>query len=141
MLGDIMIEMELSKIIIDEKRQDQIIVLKEKSGSRILPIVIGFLEANAIKMKISGVKPPRPLTHDLLISVMESLDSRVVKVVIDKLENSTFFAKLVLKPASGPEKIVDARPSDSIALAVRMKAPIFVDEDVIKRSEIFHQNF
>lgn len=135
-----MIEMELSKIIIDEKRQDQVIVLKEKEGDRLLPIVIGALEANAIKMKISGVVPERPLTHDLLQNVINSLEARVKKIIIDKLEDSTFHAKIVLdSKVSQDEKIVDARPSDSIALAVRSKAPIFVEEDVIKRAEIFHQ--
>lgn len=136
-----MIEMELSKIIIDEKRPDQIIVLKEKNGGRILPIVIGFLEANAIKMKVSGLKPPRPLTHDLLLKVIDALEARIEKVLIDKLENGTFFAKLVLQPAAGgPQKILDARPSDSIALAVRTKAPVFVDEEVIRQSQNLHHH-
>ena len=138
-----MIERELNKIIIDEKRQDQIIVLKEKDGDRLLPIIIGFLEASAIKMKVSGTVPPRPLTHDLLQSVITSLEADVEKIIIDKLEDNTFHAKIVLTlsaQASGfQEKIVDARPSDSIALAVRFKAPIFVEEEVIKRAEIFHQ--
>ncbi|MFH0876647.1 MAG: bifunctional nuclease family protein [Candidatus Omnitrophota bacterium] len=138
-----MVEMELNKIIIDEKRQDQIIVLKEKEGDRLLPIIIGFIEANAIKMRLSGIIPPRPLTHDLLQSVIESFDAKVGKVIIDKLQDSTFHAKIILSlqnGAAGPqEKIIDARPSDSIALAVRVKAPIFVEEDVIKRAEIFHQ--
>lgn len=135
-----MIEMELSKIIIDEKRQDQIIVLKEKGGETLLPIIIGFLEASAIKMKISGVVPPRPLTHDLLQVVIEALGAQVKKIIIDKLEDSTFHAKIVLQPkGNNKEKIVDARPSDSIALAVRLKVPIFVDEKVVKCAETFHQ--
>jgi bifunctional DNase/RNase len=135
-----MIEMELNKIIIDEKRQDQIIVLKEKKGERLLPIVIGFLEATAIKMKVSGMVPPRPLTHDLLAVVIESLGAQVKKVVIDRLEDSTFHAKIILNTKTNDEeKAIDARPSDSIALAVRVKAPIFVEEEVIKRAEIFHQ--
>lgn len=135
-----MIEMELNKIIIDEKRQDQIIVLKEKEGDRLLPIIIGFLEANAIKMKVSGVLPVRPLTHDLLELVIDALEARVKKIIIDKLEDSTFHAKIVLSlKADQAEKVVDARPSDSIALAVRVKAPIFVEEEVIKRAEVFHQ--
>lgn len=134
-----MVEMELNKIIIDEKRQDQIIVLKEKEGGRLLPIVIGFLEANAIKMKISGVVPPRPLTHDLLATIIEALQAKVKKIIIDKLEDGTFHAKIVLSgPGDGREETVDARPSDSIALAVRVKAPIFVDDEVIKKSEVLH---
>ncbi|MDD5137903.1 MAG: bifunctional nuclease family protein [Candidatus Omnitrophota bacterium] len=135
-----MVEMELSKIIIDEKRPDQIIVLKEKNGPRLMPIVIGYLEANAIKLKVSGVTPPRPLTHDLLFSVIEGLGASVGKVLIDRLENNTFYAKLVLQiSGQASEKAIDARPSDAIAMAVRAHAPIFVDEEVIKRSEVFHQ--
>ncbi len=133
-----MIEMELNKIIIDEKRHDQIIVLKEKNGERRLPIVIGLLEASSIKMKISGVEPPRPLTHDLLKSAIENLDAKVEKVIIDKLLDNTFHAKLVLK-TNGTTKIIDARPSDSIALAVRTKSPIFVEEEVLKRIGNFPQ--
>ena len=135
-----MMEMELNKIIIDEKRQDQIIVLKEKNGDKLLPIIIGFIEASAIKMKIGGVNPPRPMTHDLLHGIIASLGAEVKKILIDKLENNTFHAKIFLKrQGSDSEQIVDARPSDSIALAVRVNAPIFVNEEVIKRAEIFNQ--
>jgi bifunctional DNase/RNase len=137
-----LIEMELNKIIIDEKRQDQIIVLKEKAGDRLLPIIIGYVEANTIKMKISGVVTQRPLTNDLLLSVIESLGARVKRIIIDKLEDNTFHAKIILGlgvfPEGSEEKIVDARPSDSIALAVGTKAPIFVEEEVIRRAETFH---
>lgn len=129
-----MIEMELNKIIIDEKRHDQVIVLKEKNGEKVLPIVIGIQEASSIKMRLSGVNPPRPLTHDLLHSIIGNLEAKVEKIVIDKLENSTFHAKLFLKTENGQIRIVDARPSDSIALSVRAKAPIFVEEEVIKQS-------
>ncbi|MFH1414433.1 MAG: bifunctional nuclease family protein [Candidatus Omnitrophota bacterium] len=134
-----MIEMELNKIVIDEKRHDQLIVLKEKAGNRVLPIVIGLAEASAIKLKISGFNPPRPLTHDLLHSTIENLEASIDKVIIDKLEESTFHAKLVIKTAKGIDKVIDARPSDSIALAVRAHAPIFVEDDIIKQSEIFNQ--
>jgi bifunctional DNase/RNase len=133
-----MIEVELNKIIIDEKRHEQIIVLKEKGGNRRLPIIIGFLEATSIKMKLSGLKPPRPLTHDLLQSTIENLDGRLEKVVIDQLLENTFHAKLVIKQDS-KLKIVDARPSDSIALAVRMNSPIFVEDDVFKKAELFKE--
>lgn len=126
-----MVEMELNKIIIDEKRHDQIIVLKEKKGERILPIVIGLQEASSIKMKLSGVNSPRPMTHDLLHSVIEQMEAKIEKIVIDKLENNTFHAKLYLS-ANGKTRIVDARPSDSIALCVRAKAPIFAEEEVLK---------
>ena len=134
-----MVEMELNKIVIDEKRHDQLIVLKEKIGGRILPIVIGLAEASAIKLKISGFQPPRPLTHDLLHKTIERLEASVDKVVIDKLQDNTFHAKLIIKTGSGEVKIVDARPSDSIALAVRAHVPIFVEDEVIKQSEVFNK--
>ena len=129
-----MIEMELNKIIIDEKRQDQVIVLKEKNGVKTLPIVIGLLEASSIKMKLSGIQAPRPLTHDLLYSIIENLKVKVEKIVIDKLENNTFYAKMFITAENKETKIIDARPSDSIALAVRAKAPIFVEEEVLEQS-------
>ena len=135
-----MVEMELNKIVIDEKRHDQLIVLKEKGGNRVLPIVIGLNEASAIKLKISGFEPPRPLTHDLLHSTIENLEASIDRVIIDKLEENTFHAKLVIKTDSGKTKIIDARPSDSIALAVRARAPIFVEDSVMKQSEIFNKN-
>ena len=134
-----MVEMELNKIVINEKRHDQLIVLKEKNGDRILPIVIGLNEASAIKLKISGFQPPRPLTHDLLHSTIENLEASIDKVIIDKLEDNTFHAKLVIRTSSGTTKVIDARPSDSIALAVRANAPIFVEDEVIKQSEIFNK--
>ena len=135
-----MIEVELNKIVIDEKRHDQLIVLKEKGGSRVLPIVIGLNEASAIKFKISGFNPPRPLTHDLIFTILNNLEATVEKIIIDKLEENTFHAKIVLKSSSGIEKIIDARPSDSIALAVRAHAPIFVDDEIIHQSAIFNQD-
>ncbi|MDD2752921.1 MAG: bifunctional nuclease family protein [Candidatus Omnitrophica bacterium] len=135
-----MVEMELNKIVIDEKRHDQLIVLKEKNGERLLPIVIGLPEASAIKLKISGFNPPRPLTHDLLQLTIENLEASVEKIIIDKLEENTFHAKLFIKNSSGETKVIDARPSDSIALAVRAHAPIYVEDSVIKQSEIFNQN-
>lgn len=134
-----MIEMELNKIVIDEKRHDQLIVLKEKGGNRILPIVIGLAEASAIKLKISGFVPPRPLTHDLLHTTIENLDAAIEKIIIDKLEENTFHAKIFLRTASGQTKIVDARPSDSIALAVRAHAPIFVEDEIIQKSAELNQ--
>ena len=134
-----MVEMELNKIVIDEKRHEQLIVLKEKNGERLLPIVIGLAEASAIKLKISGFEPTRPLTHDLLYTTIKYLEANIEKIIIDKLEENTFHAKIVLKSSSGNEKIIDARPSDSIALAVRAHAPIFVEDEIIKHSETFNK--
>ena len=124
------VEMELNKIRIDENRGEQVIVLKEKVGKRILPIVIGIMEVTAIKMKISGLTPPRPMTHDLFCSTINRLGAKIDRIIIAKLEQNTFFAKLVLQIDSRLEEI-DARPSDSIALAVRAKAPIFVEEHIL----------
>ena len=134
-----MIEMELSKIVIDEKRHDQLIALKEKGGLRVLPIVIGLNEASAIKLKISGFNPPRPLTHDLIYQIIQAFGATVEKVIIDKLEESTFHAKLIIKTADGTLKSIDARPSDSIALAVRFHAPILVEDEIIKQYELFNK--
>lgn len=129
-----MIQVELTKIIIDEKRQDQIIVLREKHGERQIPIVIGFMEASSIKMKISGIEVPRPLTHDLLVNTIHAMDAQLARLIIDKLETSTFFAKLEIRKANGEIKLVDCRPSDGIAAAVRAKCPIFVDEEVLNKA-------
>ncbi len=134
-----MVEMELNKIVIDEKRHDQLIVLKEKNGNRVLPIVIGLAEASSIKLKISGLPSPRPLTHDLLHTIISNLGANIEKIVIDKLEDNIFHAKMVLKTKSADIKIIDCRPSDSIALAVRAHAPIFVEDDVINQSELFNK--
>jgi uncharacterized protein len=135
-----MIEMELSKIVIDEKRDGQLIVLKEKGGDRMLPIVIGLHEASSIKLKLSGINPPRPLTHDLLYATIMSLNAVCERVIIDKLEENTFHAKLMMRTSSGDVRSVDARPSDSIALAVRAHVPIFVEDAIVQQMEEFEKN-
>lgn len=129
-----MVEVELSRIIIDEKRQDQIIVLKEKNGGRQFPIVIGFLEATSIKMKLSRQQLRRPMTHDLLVLTISGLDAKLEKLVIDKLIDNTFHAKLVILAPDGKTRIIDARPSDGIAVAVRTGAPIFVEDEVMNKA-------
>jgi uncharacterized protein len=128
-----MIEVELSRIVIDEAKREQVIVLKEQGGQRSLPIAIGMNEAAAIKMKLSGFSAPRPLTHDLILLIMESLNANLEKVIIDDLVDGTFHAKLYLQNAAEEPKIIDARPSDSVALAVRVSAPIFVEESVFDK--------
>ena len=126
-----MIELALNKIKIDETRNEQVIVFREKDGTRLLPVVIGMAEVNAIKMKLSGIHPPRPLTHDLLGNIIQQLGAKLDRVVIDKLQQNTFFAKLHLKTFDQKEIIIDARPSDSVALALRAEVPIFVAEEVL----------
>ncbi|MBF0523439.1 MAG: bifunctional nuclease family protein [Candidatus Omnitrophica bacterium] len=132
-----MIEVELKKIIIDEKREEQVIVLKEKKGQRQFPIIIGYMEATSIKMKLSGVKPLRPMTHDLLIATINGLEATLDCLIIDKMIDSTFHAKLRIKTKEGEEKMIDTRPSDGIALAVRAGAPIFVEDEVLNQAAIF----
>lgn len=129
-----MVEMELFRIRIDDKRRDQLIILREKEGNRILPIVIGIYEADAIKLKISSVELPRPMTHDLLCSIIKKLGAELEMIVVHKLSRGTFFAKLMLKANDGQSKEVDARPSDAIALALRAGAPIFVEENLLELS-------
>ncbi len=129
-----MVQVELSRIIIDEKRQDQVIVLKEKGGDRQIPIVIGFMEASSIKIKISGVDVPRPMTHDLLINAFNALGAIMTRVTIDELVNNTFHANIEVKAKDGQMHLIDARPSDSVALAVRANIPIFVADDIFIKS-------
>jgi bifunctional DNase/RNase len=106
------------------------ILLKELDGNRRLPIIIGAFEAQAIALEIEGIKPPRPLTHDLLKQITENLGATVIEVIVDELRENTFYAKVILEVA-GLSQEVDARPSDAIALAVRTGAPIFVVNSVM----------
>lgn len=106
------------------------ILLKEIDGVRRLPIIIGAFEAQAIALEIEGIKPPRPLTHDLLKQLIDNLGGSVVEVIVNELKDNTFYAKIVLE-ASGLTNEIDARPSDAIALAVRTYAPIYVSESVM----------
>jgi bifunctional DNase/RNase len=107
------------------------ILLKEINGNRRLPIIIGAFEAQAIALEIEGIKPPRPLTHDLLKQIVDNLGAVVVEVVIDELRENTFYAKIILE-VSGLTNEIDARPSDAIALAVRTQSPIFVSDTVME---------
>lgn len=126
-----MVQVELSRIIINERSEQQVIVLKEKEGERAFPIVIGIYEATAIDRGIKEYRTPRPLTHDLLVSILKSLDVTLDKMVVSDLRNQTFYAKLVLSQ-NGRKIEVDSRPSDAIAISVLLGAPIFVEEKVIE---------
>lgn len=106
------------------------ILLKEADGKRRLPIIIGAFEAQAIALEIEGIKPPRPLTHDLLKQLTDSLGATVIEIIIDELRDNTFYAKIILE-VSGFSQEIDARPSDAIALAVRAQAPIYISESVM----------
>jgi len=123
--------MELSRIVISETTDEQVIHLKEKDGTRSFPIVIGIYEAAAIDRKIRGHRTPRPLTHDLLASVIRDLGARLDRVVVSELREGTFYARLILEHG-GAETEVDSRPSDAIVLAISAGVPIFVEESVLE---------
>ena len=128
------VQMELHKIIISEMQDQQIIVLKEVDGDRKFPIVIGSSEAYAIDRRLKGYKKARPMTHDLIKNILETIEARVQKVVVTDLKENTFYAVLHLQVGT-TEYTVDARPSDAIALALRVGAPIYVDEEVVRKAK------
>ncbi len=121
---------ELIRIMISETQDHQVIVLKESEGERAFPIVIGFFEAAAIDRRLKGHVLPRPMTHDLLASVIEHLGWRLSRIVVTDLKHHTFYANLVVE-RNGDEVRIDARPSDAIALAVAGETPIFVEDHVL----------
>jgi bifunctional DNase/RNase len=115
------------------------LLLKEMFGSRRLPIIIGSYEAQAIALEMEGIKPPRPLTHDLLKNMIDNLGATIQEVIVDDLRENTFFAKIVLEISTLTNEI-DARPSDAIALAVRADAPIYVREEVMNTASFTPSN-
>lgn len=125
-----MIRMELSKIMITETSDHQVIVLKENEGERSFPIVIGLNEAWAIDRAVKGITTPRPLTHDLIGNIIEGLNAGIVKILINDLRNNTFYAKIVLLHNNATVEI-DSRPSDAIAVAAQRNVPIFVAKKVL----------
>ena len=133
--GDEMMELEaeLSRIIINEMSDQQVIVLKERNGERSFPIVIGIVEIFAIDRRLKGIEPARPMTHDLLASVIENLDARIEKIVISDLRHHVFFARIHLA-LNGRTIEIDSRPSDAIALGVATSAPIFVADHVFDQA-------
>lgn len=124
------VRMELSRILIRETDDMHIVELREVDGERVFPIVIGLNEAAAIERRLMGQKPPRPLTHELLASVIEHLDAKMEKILICDLKKSTFFARIHLRH-DGELVDVDSRPSDAIALGIANEVPIYVSEQVL----------
>jgi len=123
--------MNIKGLMVDPITNMPIIVLREVQGQRVLPIWVGLFEANAIALQIEKVQTPRPMTHDLLKSVIDHLDGRLERIVVCELKENTFYATLHVYSPKGPLS-VDSRPSDAIALALRTGAPIFVEEAVIQ---------
>ncbi len=130
-----MIEMTIDSIRVSLMNYQRVVILREKKAGRYLPIWIGAAEADAIAVKLQGVNVPRPLTHDLLGLVIDSLGATVDSIIVNDLKSDTFYAKVILNVDGGQVEI-DSRPSDALALAVRAGVPIFVDEAVLDKAGI-----
>jgi bifunctional DNase/RNase len=130
-----MIEVVIDSIRVSLMSQHRIVVLKDVNSDRYLPIWIGPFEAEAITVELQEVPAQRPLTHDLLKSVIQELGGEVIQVLVNDLRNEVYYARLVIN-VNGKQLEVDSRPSDAIALAVRVKAPIFVAESVMEKAAI-----
>ena len=126
-------EAELSRIIINEMSDQQVVVLKERHGDRSFPIVIGIVEIFAIDRRLKGIKPARPMTHDLLANVIENLGAKIEKIVINDLRHHVFYARIHLS-LNGRTIEIDSRPSDAIALGAAMSAPIYVEDHVFEQA-------
>ncbi len=130
-----MVEMVIDSIRVSLMNYQRVVILREKAADRYLPIWIGPAEADAIAVKLQGVTVPRPLTHDLLYSVIDALGAKINSIVVSDLKNDTFYAKITLD-VDGGQIEVDSRPSDALALAVRVEAPIYVEETVLDKAGI-----
>lgn len=126
-----LVEVKVNGLILEHKTQQNIVVLREAEGERLLPIWIGPVEAQAIRRLLAGEQFARPLTHDLIQLLLEGLKAKVARIIIARLEDNTFFADVIVK-RDGELLAVDARPSDSIAIALRAGAPVFVNEELLQ---------
>jgi bifunctional DNase/RNase len=133
-MGTMQIEMTIKGLMVDPITNTPIIILRDKDGQRILPIWVGVFEANAIALQIENVTVARPMTHDLLRNVIHDLKAEIRKIVVCDLKENTFYALIHLE-VNGEPLAVDARPSDAIALALRARAPIFVEDRVIDNAK------
>ena len=128
------IEMTIKGLMVDPITNSPIVILRDREGQRVLPIWVGIFEANAIALQIENISTPRPMTHDLLRNVIQDLKASVQKVVVCDLQENTFYALIYLS-LNGDTLAIDARPSDAIALALRTRAPIFVEDTVIDNAK------
>ena len=129
------IEMRIRGLVMDPVTNMPIVILKDINGASVLPIWVGIYEANAIALEIEKVTTPRPMTHDLLKNLLLGLETRVQKVVVNELKEDTFYALIWLE-RDGQVMSIDSRPSDALALALRMDCPIYVEEEVLKNSKV-----
>ncbi|MGQ9559084.1 MAG: bifunctional nuclease domain-containing protein [Candidatus Oleimicrobiaceae bacterium] len=130
-----LVSVRVDRVTLDTATSRFVVVLRDDAHSRWLPIVVGSTEAQAIALQLEKVEPPRPLTHDLMKNLLESLDAKVSRVVVTELRENTYYAKIGLQ-LDGKKREIDARPSDAIALALRMNAPIFVVEEVMRKAAV-----
>jgi uncharacterized protein len=130
------IEMSIKGLMVDPVTNMPIVILRDQAGQKVLPIWVGMSEANAIALQIENISTPRPMTHDLLRNVIHDLKATVRKIVVCDLQENTFYA-LIYLALNGDTLMIDARPSDAIALALRTRAPIFVEESVIDNAKPF----
>jgi hypothetical protein len=128
------IEMSIKGLMVDPITNTPIVILRDKDGQKVLPIWVGIFEANAIALQIENIATPRPMTHDLLRNVIHDLKAEVRKIVVCDLQENTFYALIYLE-LNGGTVAIDARPSDAIALALRTRAPIFVEDTVIDNAK------
>jgi len=133
-MGDL-IEMTVDSIRVHMPTGQHVVILKEKSAERYLPIWIGINEANAIALKITGITPERPVTHDLLANILSAVEVTVERIVVTSLSNEVFYAR-ILASVDGRSMEIDSRPSDAIAVAVRVGAGIFVEGEVLERAGV-----
>ena len=130
-----MLEMTIDSIRVSPMNYQRVVILKEKDADRYLPIWIGPAEADAIAVKLQDLSVPRPLTHDLLRTIIDTLGGSVQHILVSDLQNDTFYAKINIQ-TNGTTKEIDCRPSDAVALAVRAQVPIYVDESVLEKAGI-----
>ena len=128
------LEMKVRGLALDPLSNMPIIILRDDEEKHSLPIWVGIFEANAIALELEKITTPRPMTHDLIKNILESLEAKVAKIMVNDLRENTFFAEIHLR-VGGSEITVDSRPSDAIALALRVGAPIFVEEEVVKKAK------
>ncbi len=130
-----MVSVRVERVTLDTVNNRFVIILKDDLHNRWLPIVVGPAEAQAIALQLENIRPPRPMTHDLMKNILDSMHASILRVVVTELKDNTYFAEIDIKK-NGDQSSIDARPSDAIALALRTSAPIFVNEEVMQKASI-----
>ena len=129
------VSVRVERVTLDTENNRFVVILKDDLHRRWLPIVVGPSEAQAIALQLENIQPPRPMTHDLLKNILESMHAGILRVIVNDLKDNTYFAEIDIK-RNGDQSKIDARPSDAIAIALRTSAPIFVNEEVMQKASI-----